>query len=187
MRGRLTYANVAATLALFLSMSGGALAASHYLVNSTKQINPKVLKKLMKAGKTGATGKEGPAGKEGKEGKEGKQGNEGAAGSAVAYAHILGKSDSSSPLDASNSKNVTAASEPFTGGYCITTSVPIKNISGGVADFDAGGNTVTVTGNFSFLPEAIKAKTCPAGTTALVETDNAKAEATAADFWISFN
>jgi hypothetical protein len=44
MRRRLTYANVAATLALVFSMSGGALAASHYLIKSTKQISPKVLK-----------------------------------------------------------------------------------------------------------------------------------------------
>jgi hypothetical protein len=81
---KLSYANVAATLALFFSMSGGALAASHYLINSTRQINPKVLKALKgkkgatgltgttgATGATGATGKEGPAGKEGKEGKEG--------------------------------------------------------------------------------------------------------------------
>lgn len=46
MRRHISYANVAATLALVLSMSGGALAASHYLINSTKQINPKVLKTL---------------------------------------------------------------------------------------------------------------------------------------------
>ena len=44
MRKRITYANVAATLALVLSMSGGAMAATHYLINSTKQIDPKVLR-----------------------------------------------------------------------------------------------------------------------------------------------
>ncbi|MHB8240434.1 MAG: hypothetical protein ACYDHN_00430 [Solirubrobacteraceae bacterium] len=44
MRKRLTYANVTATLALVFSMSGGALAASHYLIRSTKQISPKVLR-----------------------------------------------------------------------------------------------------------------------------------------------
>jgi hypothetical protein len=46
MRRHLTYANVAATLALVFSMSGGALAAKHYLIDSTKQISPKVLKSL---------------------------------------------------------------------------------------------------------------------------------------------
>ncbi len=66
MRRHLSYANVVATMALVFAMSGGALAANHYLINSTKQINPKVLKKLAgKAGKTGATGATGAAGKEG--------------------------------------------------------------------------------------------------------------------------
>jgi hypothetical protein len=46
MRRHLTYANVTATLALVLAMSGGALAAKHYVINSTTEINPKVLKSL---------------------------------------------------------------------------------------------------------------------------------------------
>lgn len=45
-RRRFTYANVVATMALVFAMSGGALAASHYLINSTRQINPRVLKSL---------------------------------------------------------------------------------------------------------------------------------------------
>lgn len=81
MRPRLSYANVAATMALVFAMSGGALAARHYLISSTKQINPKVLKQLRgtrgtkgaqgAVGPQGATGPTGPAGKEGKPGKEG--------------------------------------------------------------------------------------------------------------------
>ena len=84
MRRRLTYANVAATLALVFSMTGGALAANHYLINSTKQINPKVLKKLKGAtgksgasGKTGATGSAGAAGTAGTAGVPGKEGPRG--------------------------------------------------------------------------------------------------------------
>jgi len=69
-RTRLTYANVAATLALVFSMTGGALAAKHYLINSTRQINPKVLKKL-KAKLKGKTGARGPAGAPGSEGPPG--------------------------------------------------------------------------------------------------------------------
>ena len=77
-RGRLTYANVAATLALVLAMSGGALAASHYLINSTKQINPKVLKKLRGArGALGPNGAVGPQGVEGPPGKTGPRGEKG--------------------------------------------------------------------------------------------------------------
>jgi len=80
-RKRITYANVAATLALVFAMSGGAFAAKHYVLNSTKQISPKVLKSLKgKTGKTGATGPAGLAGKEGSPGKEGKEGKEGTQG-----------------------------------------------------------------------------------------------------------
>jgi hypothetical protein len=69
MRRHLNYANVIATLALFFAMSGGALAAKHYLINSTKQINPKVIKKLKgNTGPRGATGATGPIGPQGKEG-----------------------------------------------------------------------------------------------------------------------
>jgi Collagen triple helix repeat (20 copies) len=80
-RKRITYANVAATLALVFAMSGGAFAAKHYLLSSTKQISPKVLKALKgKTGKTGATGPAGPAGLTGKEGLSGKEGKEGKEG-----------------------------------------------------------------------------------------------------------
>jgi hypothetical protein len=53
----LTYANVAATLALIFSMSGGALAASHYLITSRSQVKPAVLRTLH-----GPPGPEGPRG-----------------------------------------------------------------------------------------------------------------------------
>jgi hypothetical protein len=79
MRRRLSYANVTATLALVFAMSGGALAANHYLINSTKQINPKVLTKLK--GNTGKTGATGAAGATGATGAAGPQGLKGEAGS----------------------------------------------------------------------------------------------------------
>jgi hypothetical protein len=91
-RKRLSYANVTATLALAFSLTGGALAASHYIINSTKQINPRVLRQLKGetgavgaqgtaglAGEKGGPGKEGPAG-QGAAGKEGPPGKEGATG-----------------------------------------------------------------------------------------------------------
>ncbi len=46
LRRNLSYANVTATLALLFAMSGGALAAKHYLLNSTSQVNPRVLRSL---------------------------------------------------------------------------------------------------------------------------------------------
>lgn len=62
---KFTYANIVATLALFFAMTGGALAAHHYLITSTKQISPKVVKALK--GKTGPRGLQGPQGPIGKE------------------------------------------------------------------------------------------------------------------------
>jgi hypothetical protein len=86
LRKRMSYANVTATLALFFAMSGGALAASHYLITSTKQIKPSVLSALKgnagKTGPAGAQGERGPAGANGANGvngesKEGKAGTNG--------------------------------------------------------------------------------------------------------------
>lgn len=100
-RKRLTYANVVATLALVFAMSGGALAASNYLITSTKQISPKVIKKLKgragkagPAGPAGPTGKEGPPGKEGAAGKEGPPGKEGAPGLSALSTLPAGQSES---------------------------------------------------------------------------------------------
>jgi hypothetical protein len=110
---RLTYANVAATLALVFAMSGGAYAASKYLITSTKQIKPSVLASLKgkngaagPAGAQGAAGPLGPAGvggaqgakgengangKEGIQGKEGTAGKEGKAGESVANTALVAK------------------------------------------------------------------------------------------------
>jgi hypothetical protein len=80
-RKRLTYANVAMTLALVFAMSGGAYAASKYLITSTKQISPKVLKALKGAnGKTGAAGANGANGAQGTAGANGKDGTTGTNG-----------------------------------------------------------------------------------------------------------
>jgi hypothetical protein len=62
-------------------MSGGALAASHYLINSTNQINPKVLKRLKGyTGKRGAPGPQGTTGLQGATGPQGATGLQGATG-----------------------------------------------------------------------------------------------------------
>jgi Collagen triple helix repeat (20 copies) len=77
-RKRLTYANIVMTLALVFAISGGAYAAGKYLINSTKQINPKVLKALK--GKSGANGVNGTNGANGKDGAQGPGGQNGVAG-----------------------------------------------------------------------------------------------------------
>jgi hypothetical protein len=74
-RKHLTFANVAATIAVFFAISGGAYAASKYLITSTKQISPKVLKSLVgKTGKAGVPGAQGPAGSTGPAGPQGPAG-----------------------------------------------------------------------------------------------------------------
>jgi hypothetical protein len=78
LRSRLSYANVVATLALLFAMSGGALAASKFLITSTKQIKPSVLAQLKgRNGKNGAQGLAGPAGPAGTAGPQGPAGANG--------------------------------------------------------------------------------------------------------------
>jgi hypothetical protein len=87
---RLTYANVVATIALFVALGGGAYAAIRLPANSvgTKQIKDAAVTpaKLAPAdlglfrGKTGATGQEGPRGLQGPPGLQGLPGSQGPQG-----------------------------------------------------------------------------------------------------------
>jgi hypothetical protein len=77
-RLHLSPATVIAGLALVFAMTGGAYAAKKYLITSTKQISPSVLKSLQgKAGAAGANGAQGPAGPQGQAGAPGKDGANG--------------------------------------------------------------------------------------------------------------
>jgi hypothetical protein len=127
MRKRMTYANVAATLALVFSMTGGAIAANHYLITSTKQISPKVLKKLRGAkGKTGATGKAGATGKEGAAGKNGTNGTNGERGPSNAFNFNSGEDILGFPATAGESITVATLSLPA-GSFAVVGKVLINN------------------------------------------------------------
>jgi hypothetical protein len=82
--------NLVSWLALFVALGGTSLAASHYVINSTKQIKPSVLMQLKakmgppgpqgSAGPTGAAGPKGVGGVNGAEGPKGAEGAKGAEG-----------------------------------------------------------------------------------------------------------
>jgi hypothetical protein len=114
LRRRFTYANVMVTLALVFAMSGGAYAASKFLITSTKQIKPSVLAQLKgKAGANGASGATGPAGPAGPLGAAGPQGPAGAAGA-------KGDTGPAGPAGPQGEKGVAgakgAAGSPWTAG-----------------------------------------------------------------------
>jgi hypothetical protein len=70
-----------AFLALLIALGGSATAASHYLITSTSQIKPSVLKKLEgRAGTNGAPGSPGTPGVPGVPGVQGVQGAQGPPG-----------------------------------------------------------------------------------------------------------
>lgn len=134
-RSRLTYANVTATLALVFAMSGGAIAASHYIITSKKQISPKVLKSLKgKTGKAGAPGAAGPAGP------AGAAGPAGPAGTAQAWAAVVVNSAGNPTIGAGS--GFTSVTHPASGIYCLSPSIsgyPILITPAGDGDvFDLG-------------------------------------------------
>jgi hypothetical protein len=102
-------AMLVALIALFLATGGSALAAHHYLINSTKQINPRVLKALR--GKRGYTGKQGPAGPRGAQGREGSAGKEGK----------TGKTGEPGPFP-----NTLPSGKTLTGAFQATDGIPPK-------------------------------------------------------------
>lgn len=78
LRTRFGAAGVVSVIAVVLAMTGGAWAAKHYIITSTKQIKPSVLKQLK--GKPGPVGPQGERGLQGERGPGGPTGPKGDAG-----------------------------------------------------------------------------------------------------------
>jgi hypothetical protein len=83
-RKRFNATTIVAVIALVFAMTGGAYAAKRFVITSTKQISPTVLKQLKgaagKNGANGAPGAQGPAGAQGAQGAAGSKGSDGSAG-----------------------------------------------------------------------------------------------------------
>lgn len=78
MKGRISPSLAVSLLALFFSLGGTGLAASHYLITSKSQIAPKVRAALRgERGLSGSAGPQGPAGAAGATGQQGPQGLQG--------------------------------------------------------------------------------------------------------------
>lgn len=100
---------VIAIVAMVFAMTGGAYAAKKFLITSTKQISPSVLKAL--AGKPGAAGAQGPAGPAGPAGPQGAAGAAGSKGETGA-AGKEGAQGKQGPTGAAGAKGAAGAAGP---------------------------------------------------------------------------
>jgi hypothetical protein len=149
---RLSYANVAATVALFVALSGGtALAAhvaKHYLISSKGQIKPSVLKKLH--GRRGAPGANGAVGAVGAIGATGGVGSTGPAGSTGPSGVVTTGSWSGTTATIPVSSGFVFAGTPAT---LTTTAVQRFTVSGSAA-LATGATTATIEVSICIQPSA---------------------------------
>jgi hypothetical protein len=133
---RLSPSMAVAVFALVFAMGGGAYAAKRYLINSTKQINPRVLRALK--GRTGATGAQGPQGPPGAKGDPGQQGPPGAAATTL-WAVV------NSDGTLARGSHVTSTLQVRTGGYGVLFD---RDVSSCAYEATLGDGTVTAA-NYS--------------------------------------
>jgi hypothetical protein len=147
-------ATILATVALFLALSGGAYAASHYLITSTRQLSPKVIKALKgQAGKAGERGPSGPAGPTGPAGAAGAAGTgtpgatgntgpEGKAGTSVTNTELKkGNSASPCPEGGAEFKVGSGTATHACNGEAAPTSLPAERTETGVWSASFGAST----------------------------------------------
>jgi hypothetical protein len=129
-RGRDWTARGLALVALAVGIGGGTAfgATKHYLITSTKQIKPSVLKSLKKAGPRGtkgATGSQGVQGNPGTNGTNGTNGNNGVNGAVAGYSGTGTVAMGSQTLVTVLTKTLPA------GSYVVSATVAVQAVQHG--------------------------------------------------------
>ena len=169
---KITYVNVVATVALFVVLGGGALAANRYLITSTRQISPTVLKRLQGAqgprgpqgaqglpgstGPAGAAGVPGAAGPAGSNGSNGTNGLPGAPGTAVAYGLV----SPTGTLDTNIQKGVASVTMGAIGVYCVAPAAGVDFTNKRAVAIRDVGNSDPAS---SIATRAATGSLCPVG------------------------
>jgi hypothetical protein len=129
-RRRLTYANVVATLALFIAVSGGTAFAASKLITGKQiakgTITAANIKKKTLSSKLFANGvlQSGPKGATGATGATGAPGAPGAAGTAIAYGAVVINSVGN-PMLQSGAVGFTSVTSPAANEFCL--NLPANN------------------------------------------------------------
>jgi hypothetical protein len=134
MRAQLTYANVVATLALFLALGGSSYAVVQFTGKNvkdnsltTKDVkNRSLLERDFKLGQLPA----GTPGPKGDTGDKGQPGTDGAPGSALAYGEVTSFGDlTGTDKNIDRSTQEGASTTPVTGSYCLHAMVVPHNVT----------------------------------------------------------
>jgi hypothetical protein len=171
LRSKLSFANITAFIALFVALSGAAYAANS--INGKDIINGSITGKDIKKGSIPLTAlKKLPVGTPGPAGAPGAPGTP---GSAVAFAHVL----ANGTLDTARSKNVSASKKIVSNGYyCVTPTVPVRNIIATAAD--------TIVGRQILAGFEDPFTSCP-DDAVVIQTFNGAGAATDSAFFVAFN
>jgi hypothetical protein len=164
LRRHLTYANVAATLALFLALGGGAYAATQLPRNSvdTAQLKKEAVTagKIAKKTRNQLRGARGSAGPQGPQGKTGKQGPKGATGAKGAQGPRGEKGERGEPGTGpafevfGTAKPIAPTAAPIlaenlaAGSYAVSANVVVKATAEGTVacTLNGGGEAVATVG-----------------------------------------
>jgi Collagen triple helix repeat (20 copies) len=161
MRSKLSYANVTATLALFVALGGSSYAAVQLTGKNirdasltTKDVKDRsLLGRDFKAGQLpagspgapGTNGEQGVQGIQGLQGQKGDDGDDGAPGSALAYAEVTASGSlSGTPKNIDRATKINFGS-PVTGYYCLHATVPVNNIVATLRGTDLPGGEIKMS------------------------------------------